>query len=145
MKEAEKAAGKPQRMQVSDIKETITYKGKEYHSSVVRRPDESLPVVTNEEGDKFVDNRITLRLTCSGKQLIERSFTKESFASVVDARFMKYAILEGIVFNKTTPQGIVYAASVGYPESDLYQHPADCDDGRKTLHCQGRGAGRRLA
>ena len=30
------------------------------------------------------------------------------------------SILEGIVYDKTTPQGIVYAASVCYPQTDLY-------------------------
>ena len=50
-----------QRMQVSDSKMSFTYNGKEYHSHVVRRPDDSLPVVTNEQGEKFVDNRIPLR------------------------------------------------------------------------------------
>ena len=33
---------------------------------------------------------------------------------------MKYAILEGLVYDQTTPQGIIYAASVCYPQSDLY-------------------------
>ena len=33
---------------------------------------------------------------------------------------MKYSILEGLVYDKTTPQGIIYAASVCYPQSDLY-------------------------
>ena len=87
----------PQRMQVSDTKVTITYKGKEYRSSVVRRPDDSLPIVKNEQGEKFVDNSITLRITCGGKQIVDRVFTKESFASLVDAGFMKYAILEGFM------------------------------------------------
>ena len=32
---------------------------------------------------------------------------------------MKHSILEGLVYDKTTPQGIVYAASVCYPQSDL--------------------------
>ena len=50
----------PQRMQVSDTKVTITYKGREYRSSVVRRPDESLPVVTNEQGERFIDNSASL-------------------------------------------------------------------------------------
>ena len=102
----------PQRMQVSDTKVTITYKGREYRSSVVRRPDESLPVVTNEQGERFIDNSIALRITCGGKQIVDKVFTKESFASLVDARFLKYAILEG--------QGIIYAASICYPQSDLY-------------------------
>lgn len=110
----------PERMQISDIKTTFTYKGKEYHSSVVRRPDETLPIVKNEQGDEFVDNHITLRITSGGKQVVDKVFTKANFASLVDAKFMKHAILEGLVYDKTTPQGIIYAASVCYPQSDLY-------------------------
>lgn len=110
----------PQRMQVSDAKETISFKGKEYHSSVVRRPDENLPVVVNEQGEKFVDNRITLRIACGNKQVVDKVFTKESFASLVDARFLKHAILEGLVFDKTSPGGLIYAASICYPQTDLY-------------------------
>lgn len=119
MQDSVKAAG-PQRMQVSDVKATFTYQGKEYQSSVLRQPDENLPVVKNEQGEKFIDNRITLRLTCGGKQIVDRVFTKENFASLVDAKFMQYAILEGLVYDQTTPQGIIYAASVCYPQSDLY-------------------------
>ena len=70
--------------------------------------------------EKFVDNRITLRITCGGKQVVDKVFTKDNFASLVDAKFMKYSILEGLVYDKTTPQGIIYAASVCYPQSDLY-------------------------
>lgn len=117
--EAAEAAG-PQRMQVSDVQTTFTYKGKEYHSSVVRRPDETLPIVKDEQGTKFMDNRITLRITCGGKQVVDKVFTKESFASLIDAKFLKYSILEGLVYDQTTPQGMIYAASVCYPQSDLY-------------------------
>ena len=91
-----------QRMQVSDSKMSFTYNGKEYHSSVVRRPDDSLPVVINEQGDKFVDNSITLRITSGGKSIVDKVFTKESFASLVDAKFMKHSILEGLVYDKTS-------------------------------------------
>lgn len=109
-----------QRMQVSDSKATFTYKGKEYQSSVFRRPDETLPVVTNEQGDKFVDNRITLRINSGGKSIVDKVFTKENFASLVDAKFLKHSILEGLVYDKITPKGIVYAASICYPQTDLY-------------------------
>lgn len=119
MQDSVKAAG-PQRMQVSEVKATFKYQGKECQSSVLRQPDESLPIVKNEQGEKFVDNRITLRLTCGGKQIVDKVFTKENFASLVDAKFMQYAILEGLVYDQTTPQGIIYAASVCYPQSDLY-------------------------
>ena len=65
-----------QRMQVSDSKTSFTYKGKEYQSSVVRRPDDSLPVVINEQGDKFVDNSITLRITSGASLLLTRCLQK---------------------------------------------------------------------
>ncbi len=119
MQDSTESAG-PQRMQVSDVKTVFAYKGKDYESSVVRKPDESLPIVTNEQGEKFVDNHITLHITCGGKQVVDKVFTKESFASLIDAKFMKYAILEGLVFDRVTPQGMIYAASVCYPQSDLY-------------------------
>lgn len=69
----------PQRMQVSDTKVTITYKGREYRSSVVRRPDESLPVVTDEQGERFIDNSIALahhlwRKTDCGQGVYEGKF-----------------------------------------------------------------------
>lgn len=113
-------AGGVQHMQVSDSKTTITYKNKEYQSRVVRRPDEDLPIVTNEQGEKFADNRITLRITAAGKSIVDKVFTKQSFASLVDAKFLKHSILEGLVYDKNTPGGMVYAASICYPQSDLY-------------------------
>ena len=58
--------------------------------------------------------------SCDGKAIVDKVFTKNSFASLVETRFMKYAILEGLVYDKTTPQGIVYAASICYPQTDLY-------------------------
>ena len=110
----------PQCMQMSEITENFTYEGKEYRSTVVRRPDNQLPIVENEEGEKFVDNLVTLHITCNGKQLVDKVFTKESFAFLVSGKFLKYALLEGLVFDQVTSQGILYAASVCYPQSDLY-------------------------
>lgn len=109
-----------QRMQTSKSEMNIKFKGKEYHSLVSRTPDESLPHVTNEMGDTYVDNKIVLRLTRGDATVLNKTFTKNDFASVVDAKFLSKSVLEGIVFDKTAPQGIIYAASVCYPQTDLY-------------------------
>lgn len=111
----------PISMQPSEVKETFQYKGKNYQSHVVRRPDNTLPLVTNNEQQQFVDNVISVKLTCDGKQILSRTFTKKDFLYLVDAAFAQQAILEGIVFNETSDAGICYAASLGHPESDLYQ------------------------
>lgn len=109
-----------QRMQASKSEADIAFKGKEYHSTVSRSPDEELPHVVSEMGDTYVDNKIVLRLTRGNEQVFNMAFTKNNFASLVGESFLAKSILEGIVYNKTTPQGIVYAASVCYPQTDLY-------------------------
>ncbi len=109
-----------QRMQVSNAERTFTFKGKEYTSHVSRTPDESLPLVKNDQGDTFVDNTISLRLQRGGETVYSKTFTKSDFATLIGSDFLSKSILEGIVYNKTTPQGIVYAASVCYPQSDLF-------------------------
>jgi len=109
-----------QRMQVSKVEQTITFKGKEYKSFVRRVPCDSLSRVKNDRGEAFVDNTITLRLTQGSEKIFGKTFTKQNFSSLVSGEFMKHAVLEGMVFDKTTPQGFVYAVSVSYPQTDLY-------------------------
>ena len=99
-----------QRMQSSKAETDIKFKGRDYHSLVSRTPDESLPHVSNEMGDTYVDNKIVLRITRGSENVLNKTFTKNDFSSVVDAKFLSKSILEGIV----------YAASVCYPQTDLY-------------------------
>lgn len=109
-----------QRMQVSKSEQDISFRGKEYHSYLQRVPNDSLSRVRSEVGDVYVDNEVTLRITRGAEKVFSKTFTKHSFSSLVDPDFMKKAILEGMVFDKTTPQGFVYAVSVCYPQTDLY-------------------------
>ncbi len=109
-----------QRMQPSRSDTSFVFKGRKHHSHVERMPDESLPTVTNTTGDTYADNQILLRLTCEGATWLEKRFTKADFASVVEPEFLQRSILEGLVFDRITPQGIRYAASVCYPRTDLY-------------------------
>ena len=109
-----------QRMQTSKSETDFKFKGKDYHSIVSRTPDESLPHIKNEMGDIYVDNKIVLRLMRGNEKVFDKTFTKNDFSSVVDAKFLSNSILEGIVYDKITSQGIVYAASVCYPQTDLY-------------------------
>jgi hypothetical protein len=109
-----------QRMQVSKAEQTITFGGKKYKSYVLRTPSDSLPRVKNDRGEVFADNTITLRLTRGNEKIFNKTFTKQSFSSLVDGAFMRRAVLEGMVFDKTTSKGFVYAVSVSYPQTDLY-------------------------
>ena len=109
-----------QRMQISKSERDIKYKGKDYHIFLLRTPNDSLPHVTSEQGDVYLDNQIVLKLTRGVEHIFSKTFTKKSFSSFVDDTFFAKSILEGMVYDKTTPEGIVFAASVSYPQTDLY-------------------------
>ena len=96
------------------------FKGKTYDMTVVRRADSTLPVVTDVQGLKYYDNTITLEVKTGGREFAHKIFNKNTFASYLEADFLKHAILEGLVFDKVTENGLQFAASVSYPESDLY-------------------------
>ena len=109
-----------QRLTARKSEVDIKYKGKEYHSFISRTPNDSLPRVVSQMGNTYVDNQIVLRLTRGNERVFSRTFTKKQFESLIGDDFMAKSILEGIVYDKTTPEGIVYAASICYPQTDLY-------------------------
>ncbi|NDV60637.1 DUF4738 domain-containing protein [Bacteroides sp. 519] len=109
-----------QRMQVSKVENIVEHKGKNFAISLTRVPDEVLPMVESEVGDTFIDNRITLHITQDGKEIFQKAFTKQDFAYLVGSQFLKKSMLEGMVFDKATPQGLVFAVSVSYPQTDLF-------------------------
>ena len=107
-------------MQDSDISVPITVGSRAFQSNVVRKPDRSLPMVSNEQGQLYVDNIITLTLREGNHLVVRRDFTKKDFVGFLDTGFQQHAILEGLVFDKEENGQLLYAASVAYPESDLY-------------------------
>lgn len=107
-------------MPQSEVTNHIQFQGKTCEIQVSRIPDESLPIIQNEQGDKFIDNRITIRINSQGQPILNQSFTKANFSSILNGRFLKEAILEGIVYDTIDSDHILFAASVSYPESDLY-------------------------
>lgn len=110
-----------QRMQVSKSEQTVEMAGRKYRIFVQRTPADSLPRVKNESGDVYVDNQIVLRITRDkGEKVFNKVFTKKSFSSIIGDNFLSKSILEGMVFDKVTPAGMVFAASVSYPQTDLY-------------------------
>ena len=109
-----------QELQVISASSQADFKGRTYDMKVVRRPDSTLPVVTDVQGQKYYDNTITLEVSTGGKLFVNKIFNKNTFASYLEPEFVQHAILEGLVFDKVTDYGLMFAASVSYPESDLY-------------------------
>ena len=101
--------------------ETVDWNGKNYTFHISKSPDKDLPTVSNEEGQKFYDNKADLKVVDSeGSTLFSRTFRKSSFEQYLPASFMKNGILEGFVYDSVDNGRLQFIASVAYPETDEY-------------------------
>lgn len=117
-------APKPQapiRMQdYKDVKD-VQWLGKQYQVEVSRTADDSLRMVKDENGQKFVDNRIILKvIRTDGSVFCTKTFTKAAFEGCLDDDYRKTGILEGFVFDKAEGNQLFFAASVCHPQTDEY-------------------------
>ena len=117
-------APKPQapiRMQNYTQTKDVGWLGKNYQVEVKRFPDDSLQMVKDETGQKFVDNRISLRIIrADGSVFFNRSFTKAAFDSYLNHDYRQTGILEGFVFDRVEGNNLYFAASVSHPQTDEY-------------------------
>lgn len=109
------------KMQDSHVTDTVSWRGKLYTYDIKRTADENLPTVKDEtDGLEYYDNQIDLKITQGEKTVFEKHFLKSSFDSYLDNGFRKSGMLEALVFDMTVPEGLRFATSVSYPQSDLY-------------------------
>ena len=102
----------------------IEWVGNQYRLIVERTPDESLPMVEDESGQKYYDNIIRVRVVRSdGTNAVERQFHKSDFLPYTqNAAVAKKGALLGVVLDRIEGNALFFAASVGSPDenSDEY-------------------------
>lgn len=103
--------------QVKDVK----WLDREYQVDIRRVADDSLQMVKDETGQKFVDNRIRLKvLRQDGSVFFDHTFTKASFSDHLDDDYRETGILEGLVFDRVDDYNLIFAGSVCHPQTDEY-------------------------
>lgn len=113
----------PAKMQDYKHNETAEWLGKQYTVSISRRSDTSLPVITDDTGNKYYDNKIDVEVKRpDGTVFYKKTFGKEDFSSYISESYMKKSTLLGIVVDHTSGDSLILAASVGAPDvlSDEY-------------------------
>lgn len=116
------APAKPVSMQeYTDTREITWVNGNRYTVKIQRQPADSLPMVKDETGQKFIDNTVRMSVSrADGSVFFSHTFRKSSFASQLDSDYMKTGILEGFVFDKVDGDNLLFAASVSHPQTDEY-------------------------
>jgi len=112
----------PQKMQeYKDERDVKWVEGRMYQVSVLRQPNDSLPLVKDETGQQYVDNIFYLTVKRSdGSVFFKRTFTKKDFLQYLTPDYQKTGVLEGVVFDKADGDYLFFGASVGHPQTDEY-------------------------
>ena len=111
----------PISMQPYNQQQEVEWLEKSYQVIIDRVADENLRMVQDETGQKFIDNRITLRvIRADGSEFFKKVFIKGDFDSLLDNDYRQTGILEGLVFDKVDGKNLVFAGSVSHPQTDEY-------------------------
>ena len=78
---------------------TATLAGKHFEITVKREADQQLPVVTDEVGKQYYDNRVQVDITADGKPFYSHAFTREAFAGFATEQETVGCVLLGMAFD----------------------------------------------
>ena len=111
----------PIRMQDYNQVKDVQWLDRSYQVDIRRTADDSLRMVKDETGQKFVDNRILLKvIRQDGSVFFSQSFTKANFNDYLDDDYRATGILEGLVFDRVEGHQLIFAGSVSHPQTDEY-------------------------
>ncbi|MCR5643833.1 MAG: DUF4738 domain-containing protein [Prevotella sp.] len=109
----------PVRIQAYADSKEIQWLGRTYTVEWKRTPDDSLSMVKDEDGQKYVDNRAAIRIIRpDGSVFFHKSFTKSAFTAYLPEKYCRLGILEGLVFDEVDGNHLVFAASVSLPQTE---------------------------
>lgn len=92
--------------------------GRTYTIQVTRTPVDSLPMVTDANGQKFIDNVVNVEvLRADSSVFFRRSFSKAAFSEWLDGEYRKKGILEGVSFQRAEGSTLYFMAWVNYPQA----------------------------
>ena len=105
---------------VGDFSQTrvVSWLGHNIKITTERLADKDLSLVQDENGNKYYDNKIILKIHRSdGSIFLERVFYKSDFSKFIDTSADKTTALLGVVFDRVNGDHLLFAASVGSPDN----------------------------
>lgn len=78
---------------------TAVLKGQHYDITIDRRPDRSLPLVSDDMGRQYVDNCVEVIVACEGKLVRSKVFTKRAFADFLSDKEKQGTVLLGMAYD----------------------------------------------
>ncbi len=104
-----------------------TLGGVRYEVAIARSADKSLPVVTDDMGKTFYENRVDVTIKRGGEEFFKKSYTKEAFDEFLTSKADRQGtVLLGMALDKerSTASTICLGAQIG--QIGIEEGPAFC-------------------
>lgn len=106
----------PIRMADEHLVETVSWQGNSYQVEINRKADDSLPMLRDDDGQEYVDNKIDLTIKRQdGSEFFHQTFTKASLMSYVEEPFKKNGQLSSIRFDEVDNSAMEFMVVIGLP------------------------------
>jgi len=103
---------------VNDVQNVNWVDGRSYTVKIARHAVDSLPMVSNSNGQKYIDNSILLEVARADSSLFySHRFTKASFANWLSPEYRDKAILQGMSFLQADSSALSFIAWLNYPDA----------------------------
>lgn len=86
-----------------ELLDTVRIGASVYACQILTKPDETLPIFVDNQDQEFYQNRVTVRVTRDGQEVISRSFVKDDFSKYCVASLyqdFEAGMLEGMSLNR---------------------------------------------
>ncbi len=103
------------------VQDTCHANGNAYSWEIDRMAVDSLGIVQDDMGYRYVDNSVKLQVYRNGSVLFAKTFHKADFAHLLSKDFLSKSILDGCRFIQVEDGIISFALAVSYPDSDMSQ------------------------
>ncbi len=119
-----KLSKQPKAIGDEEQRKSFEWGGVVHEAVISRKADKEQDVVKDEDGQKYYDNAITLRIDGALGKVYEHTFRKGDFASYIDTNYLKpkRSVLMSIVYNKVEGNNAVFVANISSPDTMADQY-----------------------
>ena len=108
----------PIAMNDEHLSDTVRWKNSVYYVKIDRTASDSLPMLSDEIGQKYKDNYVTLTVLRSDQSVFfHKKFSKSTFASYLNADYQRNGLLSSMRFNEVDNGELEFSVAIAHPDA----------------------------